>query len=309
MELDIKDLAITIAVGATVLFGGEFVSWLFFRNNIYIRLRDHCLIPHQGSTAMMLSISLALGLIVESAADPSIREQLFRVSGFEEVMLRQLATSDGKPMALGAELAERRLFSRIDEQSGGLVEDALCSSAVLALPEGQFSHSAWRLYYHAKNVVLADATYSKEMLSIQQRIDFAAAFALALMIILSMLLSAFVLKWIVDRIKPLDNAPTPFWGFDYSVRRMKGGDGSRSDARYFRRIACGLVVLVFSGVAASNYAYATQTGEYVRRAFGYYSTAAEVARENQLQHAPTNLSQLPLTNRPCAARGLRQRDA
>jgi hypothetical protein len=250
MNLDLKDVGITLVVGAYVLYGLELLVGVLYRHNLFTALREAKFVSDTGSVAVSLALSFALGMIMESAATFYLRGPGSSLKFFERTMVKQVLDKQTLGVSpLGLEMSGNRLFSLVAGPSLVPIERTICATgAIQATDTVVFQRAVSRLYYHSKNVLYGHPQFSDEMLGVQQRMNFSSAFAGCS----AMLLLAFVAmtgeRWAATRRKP--NAEF--------IPRLK---------------SAGLIASLFGVITATSlFAYSREAGEYTRRAFGYYST-------------------------------------
>jgi hypothetical protein len=256
MTFDLKEVGITLVVGAYTLYGLELLCWTLFRENIFTRLRAERVVSDTGSVALSLALSFSLGMLMESGSGLLLRGPGSKIKLFERTLAKQVFRSaESRPTPLGLELAGSHLFVRAAGERLAEVEARMCQGLALT-PEQQrlLRVATERAYYRAKNVVVGHPQYHGEMMSIQARMNFASAFAGCSVF----LAGAFVLGLLIRLLRAVG-------------QREPVSDGAH---RWWLTLQQSTLVVAVLALltTASLFAYVRESGEYTRRALGYYST-------------------------------------
>ncbi len=199
MEIDIKELASTLAIGAYILFGFEFILRAAFSTGIFSRVFGRRFTNDAVRNAIIVALCFAAGMMAEDMADLVTKEPWTfgrSFGNFDMIREKSLFSFDDvtdlnqvvfnapcRPFridsnSLATQAARLGLFTMFGGVTGRDVErkilrgDAACVDARTRTAAQQF-------YYHAKNIVFLRPQYYDELKKIDQRMTFSRSFALA----------------------------------------------------------------------------------------------------------------------------------
>jgi hypothetical protein len=269
MNVDLRDVGITLVVGAYVLYGLELIWWWAGDVNLFRTLRKHGIVSETGSVAISLALSFAIGMIMESSTAFIFRDASSPFRAFDGFLMDQVARDSAHGPGgtvetlsltpLGRELAANGLLTSVSGGKGIGVEPRWCAKGVGADERREFRRAVVRYYYQAKNTAFTDAERQEELLAIQQRMTFVSAFAVC-SALLAVVLAVLGLGLMVA---------------DAQERLTRWKDGERRRLARLRRpvrgpLAALLGLVLLTGL--SWFSYRTEAGEYIRRVLGYYSS-------------------------------------
>ena len=288
MNIDLKELGITLVVGAYVLYGLELLGGLLFEKNLFKKLRAAELVSETGSVAVSLALSFAIGMIMESTAAFYLRGPGSSIKLFESTMIRQVVDRNtGELTPLGLEVTGNHLLSLAGGAELSKVETEACKAGIVSdSSEMLLDRGVSRLYYHAKNTLYGHPQYSSELLNVQQRMNFSSAFAGCSVV----LLIAFVLLALVR---------TRLFSNRKALPKL--------------RIAALLAAFIAGIGGTSLFTYTRESGEYTRRVLGYYSSTlveAQMAlRRDSVASATIPVGDVRITTDTLCLRGILRGDA
>jgi hypothetical protein len=296
MDLEIKTLGQTLAVGALTL-GGAYMLARILRIDQRGELRDLMEIlkvPKESGldlflTASCLAITFALGILVEdfsknvtSDRPPRILQSFFSLflPGDAEQRTRALfqSTDDsrntlsGRPNDLFEKLVAHRAFEAArGKPAQELVTKISLTSIAVIPPEVQ--REITELFYIAKNRVYLKDTYFQELNTINSRVDFARSLTFVGVVLLITQLVLCIFKYLVPSIFPR-SSPASGTAIPRSVVALQH--------TYF---AAACIVCI----ALANGAFRSEQTNFNLRIFGYY---AELAKD-ELKPPPPQYSKTP----------------
>ncbi|HEX8264232.1 MAG TPA: hypothetical protein VF596_02325 [Pyrinomonadaceae bacterium] len=222
MEFDLKEISITLALGAYVLLGFELLCYLYWQNGLGLNLlktvTDKNVSPYY-LIALSVVACFVIGLLAETLSDKLVDEDdswiqrnFFKIISETDDDMKVKSLFEMNRGNYLRDITKEKLFSvHLDKEtytegqclekniqyndlegSKNSIKDCcqpidnpLCMQSIIK-----------RFYYHAKNVVFNDPEYSKELQKVQMRIDFARSFSL-ISIVLAMISGLFLLIHIV----------------------------------------------------------------------------------------------------------------
>lgn len=280
----VKDLGLTILVGALLLIAIEAIAWFvlgraltgFFRGRI--GLSSKAAPGHPADLAIWLFVlcSFVLGIICEDLSyawrDPGVLPSIPTNVAGRKLALRQatIVSIESGLTPLGNELLERRAFALVGSaehqrlfENGARVKQGFAFMADSSSRRDSAVHAIDRLYYTAKNWSYSKATSFQELEQLRSRIDFTRSNFLVLTACAFGATGCVLCVWVA--------------GF------------RRSTLLPGRRVVTGAgLVALYSVVALLNYlAFKHESMEFNRRALGYFATSLLVVPNSALTKSET----------------------
>ena len=255
----------------TAVFIGLAFAIGVIAEDVSYKYRDSLSTPFGGVSQIALPQSLIYALDLPFKYDPRAK-----------TLFKDLEKGTPIPEPLAEDLARTKSFSMVDPIYGKRVEawitsDKRCTptkeSTETCPSLAEIESSGKRLYYLAKNKVYAEDNYYDEMKKIQIRMDFSRS--LAMIAFVYFVVAVFmVLVLMVGQRKILLRSGTLI----AALKRQKTGN-------LLLRVPVVLLTL-FLIYFVAIWAYARESDEFNKRAFGYYSSM-------QIKQQPTLVSQPP----------------
>jgi len=226
------------------------------------KYRDGLHTPFSNVAEQVMPNSLIQGLDLPVKYDARM-QTLFREIGGDRLVPKQLAE----------ELARTKSFSLADPVNGEKVERWI-NTANRCIPTklsyewcpslSELEQSASKLYYYAKNTTFAVENYYDEMKKIQIRLDFSRSIAMlafvyfvAALLLVLILLTRVTFRFLISLIRD-----------SVIIRPAIVGESYRKLLVKVPVILLGLFLVYFVAI----WAYARESDEFNKRAFGYFST-------------------------------------
>jgi hypothetical protein len=273
MDFDLKELGVTLIIGAYCLFGVEVLLYLMYGSNVLIKIEKSTQFSTRALLALSVTICFALGMLMEDVSDKFVDRDTWMqklVMSFipygqtdDEIKLVTLyGNNPGKIDPLAREVASRGLLSLYGGRYGGEVETAIMQDNLHNVSHEKREEAAKRLYYHAKNVVYKEPTYYDELKRIQLRIDFSRSF---------MGLSAFFVLFTIILAAARTLKLTRQWKGKHR-RDVKDDEQLRSRLGKLARIGAYAIVFFMVSCALGYFSYKAEERQFNSRAFGYFSS-------------------------------------
>jgi hypothetical protein len=187
MDFDLKEVVTTLAVGAFLIFGIEFIALNFFGVGVSSNVAKKLATDRWVTTALAATLCFVFGMIVENASNKLVenkgwaRLNRFCVLESDDQIKTRIYFSDFAPQAAK--------YGFSPPLPGN--ENAKCVILNKDKPESERVNAAKAFYYHAKSVVYRSPSYYDELKRIQMRVDFSRsliAVSLVLILVVSLLL-------------------------------------------------------------------------------------------------------------------------
>lgn len=203
MEFDLKEISITLVLGAYALFGIELLAYVFFGSTLLRRLQKHGSLTEGRALSLIVTGCFAVGMLIEDLSNkfvdtdtPHLTRALAAVNlrTDDQIKWQTLYGPDPslKVRPLGAEIACRGLLTHFLGTGADRIERQIVEHRRISPSDKDLWASVARqFYYTAKNRVYREDTYYDELKHIQMRIDFSRSFfavSLGLLVALFLLL-------------------------------------------------------------------------------------------------------------------------
>jgi hypothetical protein len=270
MEFDLKEIGVTIFIGAYFLFGIEVLLYLFFSSNVFLTIEKETRFTSRSLIVLALTLSFAFGMLIQDVSDQFVDEDtwlhnivaLFAdQSSDDELKLRTLFKENNSQInPFAFEMARLGFINKYGGEYGqGVQEAILTKKSVQGIDQKQLMDVAKQLYYYAKNRVYKEATYYDDLKEIQLRIDFARSFLAISFFLIPITLGMALVKIILMRT---------------NGRAKLGTDNAEPNERkhwhtMLLPTACIIVCLIVSCLLGT-FAYISEETQFDRRAYGYF---------------------------------------
>jgi hypothetical protein len=269
MEFDLKEIGVTIFIGAYFLFGIEVLLYLFFSSNLFLTIERETRFTSRSLIVLALTLCFAFGMLIEDVSNKFVDEdeqlQKYVVSIFpphssdDQIKFRTLFGETGSsPSNFALEMSRFGLVSTYGGKHGHDVQEAINQHGnTQQIERVKLMSVAKELYYNAKNRVYREQTYYDELKEIQLRIDFARSYlTISFLLIPIALLVAVISLFITKRV-----------GQEATGKPRE----AQKDRRlvFFRAAACTLLFLIGSCLLG-KYAFVSEESEFDKRAYGYF---------------------------------------
>ena len=301
MEIELKDIGIALIVGSFTILAFEFITWYsfgaritgFFKGRLGLEAGDM-----RG--IVFLFICFGVGLVTQDVFHKSIdavniagpsrllicnlglipdlnreRGPLTRSRLETATLVRGLSTRSPSLTSLGEELAESGLFEKLDPGRGALVQTWLlnmCRRPLTVDQQRMVENSIQRVWYAAKDRIYRNETYSDEMTRLEMRQEFSAALAGVARFAWMGMVAASLLMLVASlwfRYRPADVSAIPWLRTRALVRTISGSWQGTARFAAFTTLRVAILVTIYF---FALWAYAQESVELNKRAFGYYNS-------------------------------------
>jgi hypothetical protein len=284
VDIDIKELGVTLLIGGYLLYGTDLILRHLGKVDVRRRRRARNDKPETRDTkaiAVGVALSFSLGILAEASTDWLANDT---TNEFDNRLTQQVV-ENWKLTPLGKDLARNRVFSRANGDGIADAERAWAMSDTAAVTDTAVLSDAIKpTYYLAKNFIAGHPQYQHELLGLESRMNFAGSFAVCSIVLLLVAVgtSGFA-GWKHGReTGASESSPaTPAAHAAPAVPITPEAPVPRASPfeDLNRNLSIALTALVFLGTT-SYFAYHSQVGEYTRRALGYY---ASILQERELE--------------------------
>ncbi len=287
MEFNLKEVTITIVIGAYLLFGLEFLFYTLLKKSVSLHLLQ--LLESRRISPRVLAVvaivsCFVFGMFAEALSDKLVDEDtpLQKIIGYipksktdDEIKRDTLFGDEEEAAPLGVEAAKRDLLRLYGGKYGEATQKTLTCGGwrLKGISPKETKAVAKSLYYHAKNVIYKEPTYFNELQTIQLRIDFARScigvsiFLTALALILFLYTEGARVYLFRRRSRARKLPQSKKTAHVRRIRkRFRREDQARRNRLYY--------VLGFLAVSflAGVYSYNAEEINFDKRAFGYFSS-------------------------------------
>ncbi|MBK7706470.1 MAG: hypothetical protein IPJ30_11995 [Acidobacteria bacterium] len=258
MEFDFKEVTTTLVIGGYLLFGLEFLLYIYLRSGaalFLLRILKRNRITQYAMIIPGIVLCFSFGMLLETMSDKYADEDTFLqswlyswISDTDDTIKRDALFSMGD----GSFLIEAARAGILDKFEGGeqFKSELLSANPDWAEMKQKHKSTAVRMYYHAKNVVYKEQTYFSELQKIQMRIDFSRSFSfVSLLLAISAFATLIKICW-RNRVKVLQ-----------ADRRINA----------IKVLTISLAILMISFFVGAR-SYADEERNFDRRTFGYFAS-------------------------------------
>ena len=298
MEFDLKEIAVTIIIGAYLIFGVELLLYIFFRRSGYIHLLQ--LLEGRKLSANLLIVlavvsCFAFGIFIEAVSGKMVDEDNFLQkyaigiipgSRTDDEIKRTVLLGKEELEPLSLEVARRDLLRLYGGEYGGELQALiLCEKHLRDAAQDKKSSVAKNFYYHAKNIAYGAENYYDELRKIQTRIDFSRSYLAVSSILFLIIVPLFVSSEVIRR-RRLHTLKGKLIKNDDQHGDMKRLIRKRirnrinRETRGLRIRVAFICAFLFVTFLVGVYAYNVEEKNFDKRAYGYFSSMkADTATE------------------------------
>lgn len=301
MQLDLKELAATLAIGAFFFFGVEFIFLNFFGRGPMTKIfQDFDKSVHQYVIgAVIITLCFIFGMVIEDASNKFVDDDTWLVTAellhsdenikynvFFEKQISLSETEEFRDAVRKSVFVQKACKNNLFKDLGNDDENKFVEYLKkLKNPDYQATFAEYlnsdettardklknvakNFYYNAKNAVYRNQTYYDELKKIQLRIDFSRAMvAVASFLMTIIILVAgfkILLNLVISIASSLDDRSVIY----KQLYKFRKNLFATPVLRWRRLLIAGLLLCSIFGLAL--FAYSTEEGEFNKRTFGYY---------------------------------------
>ena len=297
MDLDLKELAATLAIGAFFIFGVEFINLNFFRRTISSKFITNVETSQYVVGAFAIALCFVFGMVVEDVSNKFVDENSWLSASHllepDDEIKTDVFFGDKPWQSFSSPFAEQaskyRLLGAHTDRRGEALEDyyfhAKCGAPSAAPDPTPDRHDltsvAKKFYYNAKNVAYQQDNYYDELKKIQLRVDFSRALVAVAVCLLIVVFAAFAVKGVMTvAIKLLARPAHPAGATPGDAARRARATVWLQEKREYLFAApkmqwgrlCAACLILGSALLLARFAYSSEEAEFDKRAYGYYLT-------------------------------------